>query len=217
MSKDENSSLSREEILSAEDEEILKIAEKLRVGYELKRTIRYDREREEGKHRESVAEHVFALLFLTQFFLPLEDPEGKLDKERIHELILFHDFGEIPNGDVPYHVKTEADEAQEKEDAKKVFQSLPASMNNMGLNRWNEYEELETPEARFARGIDIIEPTFELLDPVSQTSLIHNKFTYEMHIEKKIKATKSFPVMRKFVNVLGDKLKEDGAFWEEKD
>jgi len=81
--------MSREKVLNSSDEEIIDLAERIRIGYELKKTIRYGREKDLSKHSESVAEHVFALFLLAKFFLPLEDPESNLDPVRIHELILF--------------------------------------------------------------------------------------------------------------------------------
>ena len=216
MEKHQKQPMSREKVLNSSDEEIIDLAERIRIGYELKKTIRYGREKDLSKHSESVAEHVFALFLLAKFFLPLEDPESNLDPVRIHELILFHDFGEIPSGDIPNHLKSEADEAQEEEDAKEVFQQLPESLNNVGLDSWNEYENLDTQEAQFAYALDKIEPAFELLDPISHESLTLMKYTYEMHITNKLEATEKFPVMRKFVDALSKKLKEDRVFWEDK-
>jgi putative hydrolase of HD superfamily len=165
-------------------------------------------------HGESVAEHVFAIIFLAQYFLPLEDPEGKIDKAKLYEISLFHDFGEILNGDIPYHRKTEVHEIQEAKDAEIVFKSLPDSVGAIGAIRWKEYEDRATFEARFAYALDKIEPTFELLDPISEKSLKREKFTYEAHLGKKQKATEQFPVMRRFVDVLAAHIKDRGVFWE---
>ena len=207
--------MNREEILKAQNTKILELAENLRIAYQLKKTIRYAGTRDLSIHGESVAEHIFALLFLTQYFLPLEDPQEKLDRLKIYEIILYHDFGEIPNGDIPYHLKTEDHEKQEEEDAKKVFSSFPEPLSDTGLKRWREYHQLRTPEALFVCALDKIEPTFELLDPVGETSLKRTKFTYKDHIEKKIKATEGFPVMRKFVDAISEHLKNKKAFWDE--
>jgi 5'-deoxynucleotidase YfbR-like HD superfamily hydrolase len=203
------------QVLAASDAEILKIAEQLRVAYQLKRTIRYAGSRDLTVHGESVAEHVFALLFLAQYFLPLEDPELKMSRERIHEILLFHDFGEIVNGDIPYHWKTKADEAQEAEDAKMIFQSLPQPLGEIGFKRWEEYENRQSSEGLFVYALDKIEPLFELFDPINEKSLKRTKHTYEHNIGRKTDATVNFPVMRKFVDVLSTHMKNRGVFWEE--
>lgn len=204
-----------EQVLALSDKEIIQISEQLRVAYRLKSTLRYAGARDASIHGESVAEHIFALLFLCQYFLPLEDPKEELDKMKIHEILLFHDFGEILNGDIPYHLKTPADEDREKKDAEVVFKSLPQPLGMVGRDRWEEYASRDTQESRFAYALDKIEPLFELLDPISQTSLKRTKFTYEMHVSKKLKATEGFPVMRKFTDVLSAHMKERGIFWEE--
>ncbi len=203
-----------QEILALSDKEILEIAEQLRVAYKLKKTIRYAGARDLSVHGESVAEHVFALLFLAQYFLPLEDPEGKMDKARVYEILLFHDFGEIVHGDVPYHLKNQSDKAQEMKDAEAVFKALPKMVGEIGEKRWKEYENRATPEADFVYALDKIEPVFELLDPVNEKSLKRTKFTYEAHMKRKQQATEAFPVMRKFVDVLGADMKRRGIFWE---
>jgi putative hydrolases of HD superfamily len=207
--------MTAQQILAASDEEILKIARQLRVAYGLKRTIRYGSSRDTSLHAESVAEHVFALLFLAQYFLPLEDPEQKLSKERVYEILLFHDFGEIVNGDIPYHIKTSADELQEAEDARTIFKSLPQPVDRIGYERWEEYENHQSPEARFVYALDKIEPAFELLDPITEKSLKRVRFTYEQHMGRKKEGTKGFPVMWKFMEVIGADMKKRNIFWSE--
>lgn len=197
------------------DEEVLQIARELQVAYQLKRTPRYSTSWDLAVHNESVAEHIFAFIFLAQYFLPLEDPKGLLDPLRVVRIILFHDFGEIPNGDKPYHTKTKEDEEQEKLDAVHVFSSLPASLQAPSLGFWQEYEEQKTPEAKFVYALDKVEPLFELLDPVNEKSMKRLKFSYEMHFGKKFRATKDFPVLRRFVEAISQDMRKRNVFWEE--
>jgi 5'-deoxynucleotidase YfbR-like HD superfamily hydrolase len=95
-------------------------------------------------HSESVAEHVFGLFFLAQYFLPLEDPDGNLDREKLYRIFIYHDFGEIIHGDVPYHLKTEEHERQEREDAEKVFATLPATIQTIAKESWQDYEDKQS-------------------------------------------------------------------------
>ena len=202
-------------LLNQSDKNILEIARKLRVPYKLKRTLRYSTTRDTDMHSESVAEHIFALVYLAQYFLPLEDPDKKLDREKVYELVVYHDFGEIPNGDRPYHLKTAEDEARERLDAESVFTELPLSLQGIGFRRWEEYEQRSTPEARFVDALDKIEPMFELFDEVSERSLKRLKFTYEHHMGKKLKVTENFPVMRRFVEVVSRDMRDRGVFWKD--
>jgi 5'-deoxynucleotidase YfbR-like HD superfamily hydrolase len=200
-------------ILTASDGQILEIVRQLRVAYALKHTLRYATQRDRSTHSESVAEHVFALLFLSYYFLPLEDPRRLLDVEKVHRIIVFHDFGEIPNGDKPYHVKTAEHEAQERKDALTVFASLPPSMRYVAHDSWQQYDDRMTPEAKFVYALDKLEPCFELLDPVSEHSLKRTRFTYEDHIVKKRRATQGFPFMRRFVEATSAHMLHRGVFW----
>lgn len=202
-------------ILNCSDAEILKIAQDLRIAYKLKTTLRYDTERDFSVHSESVAEHVYAMIFLAQYFLPLEDPEKKLDQQKIHQLILFHDFGEIINGDIPYYLKTKADEEQEHKDAQEVFAALPESIREVARSSWQEYESKHSQEAKFIYALDKLEPSFELLDPISQKSLKRTQCTHQAHLSKKLAATEDFPVMRRFVMAISDELLRKDAFWTE--
>jgi len=83
-----------------------------------------------------------------------------------------------------------------------------------GHERWEEYEDRKTSEARFVYALDKIEPAFELFDPVSEKSLKRTKFTYEQHMGKKKVATEGFPVMWKFMEAIAADMKERGVFWE---
>lgn len=133
--------MSRDAFLKKTDKEILDIARQVRIAYQLKRTLRYAAPRDLSVHSESVAEHVFALFFLAEFFLPLEDPWQKMDARKIQQILLFHDFGEIVHGDIPYHFKTEADSLREQDDARMIFATLPEHLQKLALERWTSYEK----------------------------------------------------------------------------
>ena len=81
--------------LDSSPDDILAEMRRIRELYVLKHTMRYRSTRDHSVHSESVAEHLFGIQVLAQYFLPLEDPSGTLDRVRINELILFHEIGEI--------------------------------------------------------------------------------------------------------------------------
>lgn len=195
------------------DEQIMAIIRQLQVACKLKRTLRYDTTRDFATHSESVAEHVFSLFFLAQYFLPLEDPNRTLNTERLHQILLFHDFGEITHGDIPYHQKTKEREERERKDAIAIFASFPQELARISNDSWSIYQTQASPEARFAYALDKVEPLFELLDPVNEKTLKRIKFSYQDSNGKKMRATGGFPIMRKFVEVAQrDMLKRD-VFW----
>lgn len=200
-------------ILALPDEKIMDIVRQLRVGYGLKRTLRYNSRRDMSAHNESVAEHVFALHYLLEYFALVEVFPRPLDLLKVHRILTFHDFGEIPNGDKPYHLKTSEDEAQEQEDARKIFASLPPEISPIALASWEAYERRECLEGQFAYALDKVEPVFELYDPVNEKTFKRIRHSYQDHIGRKLRATEQFPVMRRFVEVTAaEKLKRD-VFW----
>ncbi len=189
------------------------IIRQLQVAYKLKRTLRYNTKRDFTAHSESVAEHVFSLFFLAQYFLPLEDPNRLLDVERLYQVMLFHDFGEITHGDTPYHLKTKEHEEQERKDALAIFASFPQPLAQIAHDSWSSYEARQGPEARFAYALDKVEPLFELLDPVNEKTLKRTRFSYQDSVGKKMRATEEFPIMRKFVEVAHRDMLNRSVFW----
>ena len=198
------------------DDFIMDEVRALRVGYGLKKTLRYYTKRDFSVHSESVAEHVFALHYLSLYFIPLEDPHSRLDTKKIHQIITFHDFGEILHGDVPYHLKTKEHEKQEAEDAKILFASLPSSLQRVARESWHEYKERKTPEAKFVYALDKVEPLFELFHPVNELSLKRLKHSYDSHYHKKFIATANFPAMRRFTDVISKDMLARKIFWDDK-
>jgi 5'-deoxynucleotidase YfbR-like HD superfamily hydrolase len=177
--------------------------------------MRYATVRDMSVHNESVAEHVFALCYLLNYFLLLEDASGAMDRAKIYDMLVFHDFGEIIHGDIPYHVKTEAHEVQEKNDALEIFIKLPDSMQGHARNSWAEFDTLSSREARFAYALDKIEPLLELLDPINQLTMHRLQFTAEMSIGRKMEATRDFPVLRRFAEVIHADFIARNVYWSQ--
>lgn len=186
--------------LGASDTKILEEMEKIRVLYTLKRTLRYHSTRDHSIHSESVAEHLFAMEVIAQYFLPLEDPEGELDRTRVHELMLFHELGEIETGDILFHRKNDAQREEEKRAAERVAARLPDSLKGVALERVREFDACETPEATFADAIDKLEPIFEVFDGEVMTAFKRLHITHEMAVNGKKEATQAYPYMRMFLD-----------------
>ena len=182
--------------LESSDREVLDEMEKIRVLYMLKRTLRYSSVRDHSTHSESVAEHIFAMEVVAQYFLPLEDSRGKLDRIRIPELILFHELGEIETGDILFHRKNDAHRAEERQAAERVAKKLPVSLQNIAIERLREFDACGTPEARFADAIDKVEPIFEMYDESVLPAFRSLHITRHMAVNGKREATEKYPYMR---------------------
>lgn len=186
--------------LEMHNSEILEEMKRIRVLYKLKSTLRYQSVRDHTVHSESVAEHLFAMQIIAQYFLPLEDPATHMDRTRIHELMLFHELGEIETGDILFHRKTADQRSEERRAAERVVNQLPKSMRSIARDRVREFDACETPEAIFADAIDKIEPIFEMFDESVLPAFKRLHITRGMAVDKKKEATRRFPYMAKFLD-----------------
>jgi len=109
--------------------------------------------------RENSAEHSWHLAVMA---LTLADhaPPGT-DIGRVTAMLLVHDLVEIDAGDLFAY----ADEAQqarqeqaERAAADRIFALLPGDQAASVRGLWDEFEERRTPEARFARALDRLQP-----------------------------------------------------------
>ena len=203
--------------LESSHEEVLAEMHRMHYLFKLKRVMRYASTRDHTEHTESVAEHVYGLHMLAHYFLPLEDPEGKLDWKQISELILFHDLGEIETGDIMFGQKTEADIARERDAMQVVTKRSPEHFRTVVQQRYEEYKGSTTPEARFVQAIDKVEPLFELLSEVNMKSIKRLGITPAQQAENKRRAVREYPYMALFVEAGLRYLVESGAYAEEND
>lgn len=105
--------------------------------------------------RENSAEHSW---HLAMFALILAG-DG-LDAAKIITMLLIHDIVEIDAGDAPIHGvhDTVALERAEQQAAVRLFGLLPADQAARLLPLWREFEAAESPEARFAKALDRLQP-----------------------------------------------------------
>ncbi|MDJ0276062.1 HD domain-containing protein [Sphingomonas sp. 2R-10] len=120
----------------------------------LKSVVRQSRIADSSR-RENSAEHSW---HLAMFALILAD-DG-LDAGKIIAMLLIHDIVEIDAGDAPIHGvhDTAALEAAERQAADRLFGILPTDQATRLLSLWREFETAESPEARFAKGLDRLQP-----------------------------------------------------------
>ena len=111
------------------------------------------------ERNENDAEHSWHLAMMAILF-----SEYSTDKNinilKVVKMVLIHDLVEIDAGDTfCYDEKGYEDkEEREKKAAQKLFSLLPSDQAKEILELWNEFEQLNTPESRFAAGIDRFQP-----------------------------------------------------------
>ena len=116
----------------------------------------------DGSRPENSGEHSWHLAL---YALTLADQaEPGVDINRVIRMLLLHDLVEIDVGDVPIHSKggtahasSETVQAEQKA-ADRIFGLLPPDLARDFRALWDEFEAAETPDARFAKSLDRVQP-----------------------------------------------------------
>jgi len=118
-----------------------------------RRTSLLDRSR-----RENTAEHSWQVALMAVLLAEHADPP--VDTSHVVMMLLVHDLVEIDAGDTfiyDEHARaTQAD--RERRAADRIFGLLPQDQGQRLRALWEEFEAHETPEARFAKAIDRLQP-----------------------------------------------------------
>jgi putative hydrolases of HD superfamily len=129
----------------------LRNAEKLKT--ELRHSWTSDNNRQ-----ESVAEHTEMTSLVAVL---LVDKVGvKLDQIKVLKMIIIHDLVEVFAGDIPAHEISERKINKfeiEKKAIKKIVSTLDENTASEIVDLWEEFEKVETPEAKFAYALDKFE------------------------------------------------------------
>jgi len=106
---------------------------------------------------ENSAEHSWHVALLAA--LLVRQATEPVDIQRVVEILLVHDIPEVDAGDTFLYAKRDGSVAEaEARAAERLFGMLPESEARWCMDRWREYEERTTPEARFAYAADRLMP-----------------------------------------------------------
>jgi putative hydrolase of HD superfamily len=110
---------------------------------------------------ENSAEHSWHLV-LVIMVLREYGPSG-VDWMRVMEMVAVHDLVEIDAGDVSAYDAEglAAKPAVERAAADRIFALLPDDQRPHFRRLWDEFEEQNTPEARFANAVDRLQPLLQ--------------------------------------------------------
>jgi putative hydrolases of HD superfamily len=108
--------------------------------------------------KENDAEHSWHLALMV--ILLAEHADEPVDVGHTVKLVVVHDLVEIHAGDTPLYddVGALTQDARERAAADRLFGMLPADQADEVRALWDEFEARETPEARFAKAMDRLEP-----------------------------------------------------------
>lgn len=106
--------------------------------------------------RESIAEHSWRMSLMA---MCLSFYEKNLDVGKMLKMCIIHDLGEAHEGDIPANQNEErtCKLIREEHCLNKLLEKLPALVKEEVIALWNEYNEGQTDEAKFVRGIDKLE------------------------------------------------------------
>jgi putative hydrolases of HD superfamily len=113
----------------------------------------------DGSRRENSAEHSWHLALMA-VVLAEHAPPGT-DLGRVGAMLVLHDLVEIDAGDLFLYsgaAELARQEEAERAAAERLFAILPAAHGTQLRGLWEEFEDRRTPEARFARALDRLQP-----------------------------------------------------------
>ncbi|MEK6846531.1 MAG: HD domain-containing protein [Nanoarchaeota archaeon] len=179
--------------------------DKLRYPYRMKSVERSNRVKE---RRESSAEHTWSCLVLADYFLG--KVKQKLDREKVHIMLLYHDLVEIEVGDVNLIDDAGRKDKKEKElaAAEVISQKLPSGLGKKYLLLFQEFEECKTLEAKFCKAIDALDAELHELDYKEDWK----GWTEELLRKKKGSLFEEFPEMKALFEESLEFAREEGYF-----
>ncbi len=111
-----------------------------------------------GNRKEGDAEHAWHLAIMA--YLLGEYANEGVDLARVMVMVLIHDLVEIDAGDT-YAYDAAGKSTQHQREvvaAERIFGLLPEEQGRQLREIWEEFEDWQTPEAKFARALDHIQP-----------------------------------------------------------
>lgn len=112
----------------------------------------------DGSRRENTAEHSWHIALFALVLAP--HAAGPVDVLRVVSMLLIHDLVEIDCGDTPLFDAAGAATQAEREQvaARRLFGLLPPDQAAGFRALWDEFEAASTPDARFAKALDRLQP-----------------------------------------------------------
>lgn len=134
--------------------------------------------------RENDAEHSWHLAMLT--IVLAEHSDVPIDVLKVLKMVLIHDIVEIDAGDTFIYdtEKNHTNTDEERTAANRIFGMLPKKQADELISIWEEFENGESNEAKFAKSMDRFEP---LLQNASNSGGTWTEFgvNYDKVFEKK--------------------------------
>jgi len=107
---------------------------------------------------ENDAEHSWHLALMAA--LLSEHTNEKVDLLKVIKMVLIHDLVEIDAGDTYCYDENAKLDKREREEkcANRIFSLLPDDQRDKMFELWEEFEKMETAEAKYAAALDRLQP-----------------------------------------------------------
>ena len=112
----------------------------------------------DGTRPENSAEHSWHIALMALLMVEHIDQGSDIDLLKVVKMLLVHDIIEIDAGDVFAYDEDEEREEREKKAGRRIFGLLPQDQAEELYQLWREFEERQTPEARYAASLDRLLP-----------------------------------------------------------
>ena len=182
--------------------EFIREIDKLKYIFRKTKLINSDRPENDAEHSWHLA--MMAIVLAGHANEPI-------DLEKVMKMVLIHDIVEIDSGDVFAYDTTKSHDNfdEELKAARRIFGILPEEQAEEFINLWIEFEEMKTPESKFARSLDRLEP---LLQNASNNGGTWREFDvkYDQVMEKKQVIKDGSEELWKFAKQLIDESVEKG-------
>ena len=160
--------------------------------------------------RENSAEHSWHLAVMAQTLAEYAPPGT--DIGRVTAMLLVHDLVEIDAGDLFAYADAAQQARQEEAEraaADRIFALLPEDQAGRLRGLWDEFEERRTPEARFARALDRLQPMLENLKAGGGTWREHG-ITADQVLAKVVLIEDGSPALGRYARDLVQRAVRDG-------
>lgn len=119
-----------------------------------RQTILTDKSRNEDDAQHSW--HLATMAFLLKDY----SADSSIDISKVVKMVLIHDIVEIDAGDTYCYDICAHDDKWEREEkaARRIFGILPEEQYKELMALWEEFEEMKTPESKFAASLDRLQP-----------------------------------------------------------
>ena len=168
----------------------------------------------DGIRKENDAEHAWHLA-LTAALLA-EYSEEKIDLAKTMLMVLVHDLVEIDAGDTYAYdaVGNRTKRERELKAADRIFNILPEDQAEKLRSLWDEFEEQQTPEAKFAHSLDCVQPLM-LNDATDGKSWREHEIKRSQVMKRNAGTAQGSALLMEYVNGILDKNVEKGNLRDE--